>query len=340
MLYMERQKLENLGDLHKALANAISLEFSTIPPYLTAYYSIKDGQNTKVADILYGIFVDEMLHLGLVCNILNAVHGQPDLYASVATYPGPLPMGIGTTPGGPPFIVPLKKVSVELVRDVFMVIESPEHPLIFPDKRVRGAMADQYQTIGEFYAAVADLIDELGPSIFKYYKPELQVTSGYMPDLVPIPDAAAARAALKLIVAQGEGSPTSPDPADQLAHYYQFEQIAKGKTLLYDTMVREKHSWGPPPIVLDPAGVLPMVDNPGLVPLIPGSEAERLSKECDKTFGELVRLLQKVFYGSPEDLGASFQAMRDFGHQAHTLMQTPIDPHNPQKGNAGPRYWI
>ncbi|MCU1245914.1 MAG: hypothetical protein JWN02_1824 [Acidobacteria bacterium] len=339
MLYMQRQKLENIEDLRTALSNAITLEFSTIPPYLTAYYSIKANENLEVGSILYGIFIDEMLHLALVCNILNAVGGKPDLPGSVAHYPGPLPMGIGTKPGGAPFIVPLKKVSVDVVRDVFMVIESPEHPLIFPEKRLAAAMADQYQTIGEFYAAVADLIDELGPSIFKGYDPARQVTSGYMPDLVEIPNAVAARAAIKLIVEQGEGSSKSPDPAGELAHYYQFKQIVMGKTLVPDPSVPEKHSWGPPPIVLDPGGVLPVVDNPGDVPLIPGSMTELAANASDDRFHEVVDQLQEAFGGNPGAITHSFRLMSGFGNEAHALMGMPIDSAHPEKGNAGPRYW-
>jgi Ferritin-like len=43
MLYLPRQRLDTIKDLRAALANAIALELSTIPPYLTALFSIKPG---------------------------------------------------------------------------------------------------------------------------------------------------------------------------------------------------------------------------------------------------------------------------------------------------------
>jgi hypothetical protein len=134
MLYLERQPLDTVEDLRIALDNAMKLEFATIPPYLTALYSIKDGTNTAIAANLRLIVIQEMLHLSLAANILNAIDGRPDFPGVVPRYPGPLPMGIGSEPGKP-FIVPLKKLSHETVRDVFMIIEEPEEPIVFPEKK-------------------------------------------------------------------------------------------------------------------------------------------------------------------------------------------------------------
>ena len=41
MLFLPRQPLDDIEDLRAALQNALALEFSTIPPYLTALYSIR-----------------------------------------------------------------------------------------------------------------------------------------------------------------------------------------------------------------------------------------------------------------------------------------------------------
>ena len=223
MLYVRVQPLQTLDDLKAALQNAILLEFSTIPPYLTALYTIQPGTNVEVAAIIRGIAIEEMLHMCLACNILNAVGGQPVLNAAgfPPTYPGPLPMGIGSEPGEP-FIISLQKLSMALVRNVFMVIEEPEDPLHFPVQRAAMAAAlPDYHTIGEFYAAVIALIGHLGPSIFTG-DPKLQVT-GWFPgdELFPVTDVATAQQAIGIIVAQGEGSSTNPlDEEGQLAHYY------------------------------------------------------------------------------------------------------------------------
>ena len=39
------------------------LEFATIPPYLTAMYSIKAGENRQVYDVIRSVVMQEMLHM-------------------------------------------------------------------------------------------------------------------------------------------------------------------------------------------------------------------------------------------------------------------------------------
>lgn len=336
MLYVQRQKLETVEDLRAALANAIKLEFSTIPPYLSALYSIKDGTNETIAANIRTIVVQEMLHLALVANILNAVGGVPDFPGSVPRYPGPLPMNIGSEPGKP-FIVPLKKLSHDTVRNVFMVIEEPEDPIQFPEKTMAALdAAPDYHTIGEFYEAVVQLINDLGESVFTG-DPTRQVTGWFASDqLFAVDSVATAEKAIEVIVTQGEGTKTSPVGGPSgLAHYYRFEEIARGQTLTLDLDVPPYYSWGPPPIVLDESGVWPMVDNPPDVPLPNASPVAALSRRCDRTFSALVDALQETFNGNPHHLNAAVGVMYTLRLQAQELvtMQIPgID------GNAGPRF--
>lgn len=335
MLYVKRQKLDNVGDLRTALANAIRLEFATVPPYLAALYSIKDGANAAIAANIRTIVVQEMLHLTLAANILNAVKGKPDFPGSVPKYPGPLPMGIGSEPGKP-FIVPLKKLSLDVVKNVFMVIEEPENPIVFPERRARAEAAPEYHTIGEFYEAVSQLIQDLGEKIFKG-DPKRQVTGWFGPDLLfPIHDVQTARAAIEIIVTQGEGTATSPAGGPSgLAHYYRFEEISRGQTLTRDLPDPPYYSWGPPPIVLDENGVWPVVDNAPDVPLPEDSPAASLSRQCDRTFSALVDALQVTFDGSPDHLDAAIGLMYTLRLQAQSLVQMPIPTLN---ANAGPRF--
>ena len=64
-----------VGWLKRSLAAAIKLEFATIPPYLTAMWSIR-GRD-PVADTLLEIAVEEMLHMALACNMLAGL-GEAD----------------------------------------------------------------------------------------------------------------------------------------------------------------------------------------------------------------------------------------------------------------------
>ncbi len=334
MLYLERQQLETIEDLHAALANAIKLEFSTIPPYLTALFSIRPGHNAAAATIIRSVVIEEMLHLSLACNLLNAVGGCPDLVDAVPTYPTELPMGIGDQPGRT-FVVPLKRLSHETL-GIFMTIEEPEHPLVLRTRAPAVAPETTYRTIGEFYTAVAALIGDLGEGIFTGHR-DRQVTGWIGADLLaPVHDLPSAQAAITLIIDQGEGTATSPaaDP-EELAHFYRFEQIQRGQTLTQDTAAPHGYSWGPPAVILDPDGVWPMTDNPPLVPLPAGSEVARVSDQFDGTFTALVDALQSTFDGNPGALGSAMAQMHALRIEAQRLVPLAVPDTN---GTAGPRY--
>ena len=72
---LEALKEEVLKDLQTALL----LELSTIPPYLCAQYSIEPGTNEVPVEIIKSVVIEEMLHMVLVSNIMNALGGQPVL---------------------------------------------------------------------------------------------------------------------------------------------------------------------------------------------------------------------------------------------------------------------
>src|SRR5579864_6264652 len=114
--------------LHRALQHAIELAHSTIPPYLYALYSLDPVRNATIYSLILSIVLEEMLHMSLACNILNAIGGSPviDHPQFIPQYPGPLPGAVESQ-----LIVPLARFSLDLVKNVFMVIEEPETPLSF-----------------------------------------------------------------------------------------------------------------------------------------------------------------------------------------------------------------
>jgi hypothetical protein len=67
--------ITEVGHLHYYLRQALKLEHATIPPYITALYSLKPGKNLEAFHIIRAVAVEEMLHLTLVANVLNAVGG-------------------------------------------------------------------------------------------------------------------------------------------------------------------------------------------------------------------------------------------------------------------------
>ena len=111
-----------LPRLRQHLQTALEIEHATIPTYLTALATIKDNYNTEVQDIFRQILIQEMLHLALAANLLNAVGGEPVLFSKnfLPLYPTRLPGGLM-----PQLQVPIEKCTISLIADIFMAIEQP-----------------------------------------------------------------------------------------------------------------------------------------------------------------------------------------------------------------------
>src|SRR5215210_6115686 len=92
---MSSRHITTREQLHSYLYAALQLEHATIPPYLTALYSIRPGTNADAYHVLRVVAVEEMLHLTLAANMLNAIGGSPDLTTPgfVPDYPAYLPNG-------------------------------------------------------------------------------------------------------------------------------------------------------------------------------------------------------------------------------------------------------
>lgn len=108
--------------LRQHLQTALEIEHATIPTYFTALATIKDNYNTEVQDIFRQILIQEMLHLALAANLLNAVGGEPVLFSEnfIPLYPTRIPGGLM-----PQLQVPIEKCTIALIADIFMAIEQP-----------------------------------------------------------------------------------------------------------------------------------------------------------------------------------------------------------------------
>ncbi|WP_275413708.1 ferritin-like domain-containing protein [Streptomyces rubrogriseus] len=84
--------ITTLDDLRGHLQWAIEVEHSTLPPYLTALYSLDAERNADAVQLIGGVFVEEMIHLALAANLLNAVGGRPVLDAPHMLPPHPRTM--------------------------------------------------------------------------------------------------------------------------------------------------------------------------------------------------------------------------------------------------------
>lgn len=336
MIFLKTIKIETLADLKKALQTAIELEHATIPPYLTAKFTLFETGNDQIANLIGSVVGEEMLHLSIACNILNAIGGSPVINKPgfIPIYPGPLP---GSVEDG--LIVPLEKFSLKLIHDVFMVIEEPEKTVPIHNNSFA---IDKKLTIGEFYTNIKKIIRELeaaakaeGKTIF-VGNPNYQMTFEKFYDtsvLFPIVDEETAIRGIDIIIDQGEGTTTDPfvTSADdgnvpELAHYYRFEEIYEGKTIQPDPV--GGYMFGEPAIPFDPKLVPNMWPNPKMDDYPKDSQAYINSKFFNYNYTSLLNSLHETFNGEPEKINTAMGIMYSLRLYALKLLAIP-DPNNP-----------
>jgi Ferritin-like len=319
-LYMD---LSSPQDLKIALQTAIELEHSTIPPYLCALYSIKPGANTEVATLIRSVVMEEMLHMALACNLLISIGGTPRIGQPqfVPNYPGPLPGGLR---GG--LTVRLRKCSIEQIRDVFLSIEQPEEAIEPVGKSVRpGDPFDVSKfTIGWFYDEILRSLEALSrEGKITFGNASRQVSSWHGPGTMYVINTLDdARTAVEEIRHQGEGCrPLHPGDGDrELAHYYKFAEIVAGRHLVFSG---SGFTYTGASITFDPDEVYPMMDDPTLAKLPPGSRASNLSAQFAQTYQALLNGLARTFNGEPGYLKQAIGLMYSMSLSARELMQVP-----------------
>ena len=321
MLLVRSMSVDTKEQMQVALQYAIELEHATIPPYLTALYSLRPGKNDAIAELISGIVFQEMQHMARSANILNAIAGQPQIDSAdfIPHYPGGLPFHIGDR-NGQHFDVPLQRFSLDLVQNVFMRIEEPDQPINFPvGTRMAALMAQQYRTIGDFYRAMRAAL-----KADWFTGDHARQVKGVVDPVYSLADA---RAAIDLIIEQGEGTTTSPlsGMGDQLAHYYRFAEIFHQRTLVPDNSVPEKYSYSGAAIPFDANGVLPIVANPTSNLYPPGSAARVQSDAFNQIYSNLLRALHITFNGQPNSLNAAIGLMFDLKLEAVKLVNIPLD---------------
>jgi CDGSH-type Zn-finger protein len=320
--------ITTLDDLRQHLQWAIELEHATIPPYLCALYSMKPGQNQAAAGILTSVFIEEMLHMTLAANLLNAVGGSPSLAHPdfIARYPTYLPHSANA------FLVPLAPFSPDAV-ETFMKIEKPEAP-------DAPAEADGYETIGQFYRAIEDgvrlLCETLGETQVFCGDPARQVTpeafaysgSGR---IIPVYDLRSAHAAIDEIEEQGEGLKHAEvwdgdrdmfhPERDEVAHYFRFMEIAQGRSFTRGDTPASGPSGSPIEVNWD--AVYPMRPNPRSQDFRGGSAVVAAIGEFNLRYSDLLRDLHRAFNGEPARLPRTVPAMLQLKTLAQELMQMP-----------------
>jgi hypothetical protein len=311
--------------LAEALQNAVELELATLPVYLSGLWSIEDpsdAQSKEAYTLIDSVIMEEMLHLGLVANMLKAIKGSPQFI--LHTYPGHLPGGVR-----PELCVYLAGLSHDSL-GMYMQIEMPEHPVALLD-------AETFPTIGAFYDAIL--------ACFQSQNPPITIsTAGQQQHPLSVPNPGGGQdisepltvletlddveQKITLIKDQGEGTSTSPDAPEfggELAHYYRFGEIYHGKRLKY---VDGKWQYVGDPVPFPKCYTIPQVPEQGYPDLQP------LMGTFDTQLSSLLNKLQQA-WAAGASLNSAIGVMFQLANTAGEIVTKPLPGGG---GNYGPDF--
>jgi len=334
MIRLELTKLNTVQDAQSMLQTAIRVEFGTLPPYLYALYSIRPGMNAESRKLIKSVVLQEMIHMCLACNMLNALGGNPELLPQ--TYPGPLPGDIG--PDGTPLTLHLYRFSTEAMAQA-MAVEQPENPPNFPTGAVFETASTGAVTIGQFYHALDNFLASLPASAWQTGRNQIVDNQFFAGQLFAINNYAGAKNAIADIVSEGEGTKqgTTDDPLDfqgEVAHYYRFGEIYHNKVLTKSDNPLG-YAWGPAELGVDWAGVYPAISDPSIHDFSKEpQEAQAAQNACNQAFSAMVDALQRAVTGEDGALGGAVQAMFRLRMAALHAFTVPLADHSHTAGPA------
>jgi len=334
---MTNGKIERLKGL---LQKALEVELFTIPPYLTALYSIVEGSNAGSVKVIQSVVVEEMLHASLVANIMNAVGAAPRVIAdghgrgpARVAYPAQMPhidraLIVGLLPFSKPALAS------------FMAIEKPD----IPSKDWQNS--DGIATIGQLYARIRNemiaISEDIGEAALFSGDPARQLDSSKYysggGQLIAITGLDEAILAIDIIAQQGEGRfHLTNQTGDQLrfgqprevAHYFRFEEISHERYYVRDD------NMGAPTgarLPVDWRAVRPIGAQTGARPA--GFDA--LQAAFETSYAALLEALDRAFNGEASVMVESVPLMQRLKVQATEMMRIDIGGGH----TATPPFWF
>lgn len=329
---------ETLEELRSYLQAAVEIEHLTIPVYMTGLYSIRPGTNLYARSAIRSVLLEEMLHMTLAANMLNAVGGEPDVAHPdfVAGYPAKLPMSDPSLPE-----IPLQHFSRKALK-TFMLIERPRS-LVPPTDREHSG----WTSIGQFYDLIRQgllaLVKELGEETVFSGDPGRQVgpedfyNSGG--EVFHITGLKSALLAIQVISEQGEGvGDTIWDSDDtlfgeerQVAHYFRFKEIHAGRRYGLHDLPRT----GPSGALIDVSWEdAYRIDRGAKVAKYPaGSQVREQAERFNLGYAELLCLLHVALNGWTGLMGRAIPQMLRLRDLAERLYRNPHP--DPELGKEG-----
>ncbi|MEU9501779.1 ferritin-like protein [Streptomyces sp. NPDC048196] len=321
---------KDLKTLRAYLQAALEVEHLTIPVYMTGMYSIHSGTNRPAHFTIRSVLLEEMLHMTLAANLLNAVGGTPDVGHSrfVAKYPAKLPFSSDRLP-----LIGLQHFSPAALR-TFLTIETPRKLAPKPKP------GDGWTSIGQFYDAIRQGLEHLvkeqgeaavftGPATRQVGPDDFYNSGG---EVFAVHDLKSAQLAIRVISEQGEGTDGTIWDSDdlifgeqrQLAHYFRFNEIYTGR------------SYGPHDTPADPpSGPLIDVTWDDAYPIHGDSKIADYRKYATTSavheqavafntrYAALLRYLHTAFNGTPRAMALAIPTMLELRDRSEQLYRNP-----------------
>jgi len=306
---------------------AIDVEFATLPPYLYALMSIKEGKNPRAVSLIKSVALEEMVHMCLACNILNAIGGAPKITAP--TFPGPLPGDIGEDDGKPLIVhlYPFSEQAMQQGMDIEEPVDPPEFPDLDIDLMAKGAEEERI-TIGEFYDRLDKLLAQLPADVWQANRNQVDDRQFFQGQIFAVNCYDDANRAINEIVSEGEGAPGDRNPLDlnnELAHFYRFEELYRNQVLVKTGDGVDDYAWGES-LGVDWDGVYPAISDPESYDFSNESDEVKAAQlACNVAFSEMVDHLEDAFNSDESgELGNGVRAMFDIRMAAIKAFKTPL----------------
>lgn len=326
--------------LRDLLQAALMLELSTIPPYATALYSMKDqGQydrsapevvNAEPAEVIRQVMVEEMLHMVLVANVLNAIGFAPVMNDPVQVPRYPRRM-LGDR--GP--LIRLRRFDPDQIRAFREIERGVEDP-----ERARGG---GYTTIGGFYLylqqRLQDAVAAWGEAAIFTGAPARQIgTADYYGAggaVITVKDLSSACQAIAKIMDEGEGADLGhragdgdPIPAppgaerEDIGHFFKFNEILHSR--FYEPDNHPDTAPTGDDMVVDWSAVSPMRDDPKQADYAALPDILAMSQAFNASYRALLDGLNAAFNGEKGRLAGLVPVMYQLRERAQKLMRVPL----------------
>ena len=324
MIHLLWKNPQGVEDVRALVQTAIDLEFSTLPPYLYAKFSLLPEKNNVALQLLNSVVGEEMIHMCLACNIMNAIGGQVSI--TPPKYPGPLPGDVDAD-----ITVHLLPFSPEAMQQG-MNIESPVHPLEPPVMDTFMLVDEEGPvSIGVFYKKLEEALKALPANEWIPDRNQFSDAQYFQGQLFAVNGCDDASRAINNIVSEGEGSPktaTEGSPLDfegDIAHYYRFEELYRNKILTKDVTQATGYVWGAD-LGVDWAGIYNALSDPQTHDFSREPKAAiAAQRDCNLVFSTMVDELCRAFRGEQGRLGNAIRAMFDLRMAATKALTTPLN---------------